>query len=291
MSWVAYGYSYGHPLPAGYGARATATDPWEVFVFVLEEAKAGRFNDLNRLTRFLSPPLGEVLAEACFGLLGDAGSDDEMAFIARALAEGPVELLPIAADAAGATGNLRFVPAMLRAWQRVDDRRKHLRLGSALARLLEPAGGRISQLAEAFTADATERQSLIDRGGRYADLAEPHGEKKHEFEDAVNARYGELMPQYDPSTSLWRGEAFNLARMLDEMHRFAHDPGAAMLGGLFIRIRRKIEATIGWNMSSCFKRGIFDPLGTAMVLDDILDNVDLGQYKEGHRYFFGHEVR
>ena len=41
MSWIAYGYSYAAPLPPGYGASSAGTDPWEVFVYVLEEAKAG----------------------------------------------------------------------------------------------------------------------------------------------------------------------------------------------------------------------------------------------------------
>jgi hypothetical protein len=291
MSWIAYGYSYGSPLPAGYGATSTSTDPWEIFVYVLEEAKAGRLNKLNMLTSFLSPPLGAMLAEACFGLIGDAGSDRECEFIAETLEEGPLDLLPIAADAAHATGNLRLVQPMLRAWQHVDDRSKHLRIGLAISRLLEPPGGRIAQLAEKFTPDATERQNLIRRGGRYADLAEQHREEAPDFEVAVVTRYNELLTQFGTETSLWRGEPFSLIRMLDQMHQFAHDPKMGMRAGLFIQMRRKIEATTGWNMSNCFSKGVFNSLGTAAVLSDILENVDIDQFEEGHRYFFGHEVR
>ena len=134
-----------------------------------------------------------MLAEACFGLIGDAGSDRECEFIAETLEEGPLDLLPIAADAAHATGNLRLVQPMLRAWQHVDDRSKHVRIGLAISRLLEPPGGRIAQLAEKFTPDATERQNLIRRGGRYADLAEQHREEAPDFEVAVVTRYNELL--------------------------------------------------------------------------------------------------
>jgi hypothetical protein len=292
MSWLAYGYFYGAPLPPGYGATSTATDPWEVFVYVRDEAKAGRFNSLHRLTSFLLPPLGETLAEACLGLMGDAGSTEEIAFIAKVLEEGPIELLPIAADAAGATGYLGFVPLMLGAWQRVSGRLPHLRIGSAISRLMEPPGGPISQLTEKFTPDANERESLLDRGGRYAELAKEHpGETTGEFADAVGARYRELHPQFAPGVSLWRGEPFSLKVLLDQMHQFVHDPAMATQGGLFIRVRRKIEATTGRNMSNCFRRGIFDPLGAAAVLEDLLENVDVTQYQEGERYFFGHKVK
>lgn len=289
MSWIAHGYSYADPLPHGYGQR-TASDPWEVFVYVMEEAKAGRFESLSRLRSLLLPPISENFAEAGFGLLGDAGSSQEMEFVGMALAEGPIELLPIAADAAAALGSLRLVPQMLEAWQRVDDRFKHLRIGSALSRLLEDPGGPISQLSEKFSPDIAARSRLIERGGRYAALADGRGDDNRELESAVRERYTEVLMRFGADAYLWRGQPFNLKTLLEQMHIFAHDASAIVLNGLFISVRRKIEATTGRSLSGCFRKGSFNPLGTAAVLDDLLEHVDVALYQEGRKYFFGHLI-
>lgn len=290
MSWIAYGYFYGGSISKGFGSNPSSSDPWELFVNVLESRKSGGHSSFNRLTPFLLPPLDEDLCEACFALMADAGSAKELEFIERALREEPLEVLPIAADAAGASGNLSLVPLMLDAWRRVGDRRQHLRIGLAIARMMEPPGGAIATLAEKFNPDPTERERLINRGGRYAELAQQHGEVTNDFEHAVGTRYGELSNRFTLDTYLWRGQPFNLREMIREMYQHVTGPQAGMLGGLFIPMRRKVEATTGWNMSACFNQGVFNPLGAAAVLDDIVENINLDDFEIGKKYFFGRKV-
>ncbi|MER9851175.1 hypothetical protein NKJ55_28425 [Mesorhizobium sp. M0106] len=290
MSWIAYGYFYGAQIPEGFGSNSSSSDPWQLFVNTLESCKSGHYKSLNKLTQFLLPPVDENLSEACFALMADAGSVNEREFIARALQEGPLDVLPIAADAAGASGNLALVPLMRDAWRRVADRRQHLRIGLAIARLMEPPGGAIAALAEKFTPDPAERERLIKRGGRYAELAQQHGEQTNDFEQAVNDRYNELSGRFARDIYLWRGQPFNLREMIEEMYQHVTGPQAGMLGGLFIPMRRKVEATTGWNMSPCFNQGIFNPLGAAAVLDDIVENVSIDHFEIGRKYFFGRRI-
>jgi hypothetical protein len=290
MSWIAYGYFYGGQIPEGFGSNSSSGDHWEIFINTLESCKSGHFNSLNTLTQFLLPPVDEDLSEASFALMADAGSAKEREFIARALQEGPLDVLPIAADAAGASGNLALVPLMRNAWQRVADRQQHLRIGLAIARLMEPPGGPIAALAEKFTPDSAERERLINRGGRYAELAKPHGEQTNDFEQAVNERYNELSGRFESDIYLWRGQPFNLRDMIGEMYQHVTGPQAGLLGGLFIPMRRKVEATTGWNMSPCFSQGIFNPLGAAAVLDDIVEHVNIDDFEIGRKYFFGRRV-
>ena len=55
-------------------------------------------------------------------------------------------------------------------------------------------------------------------------------------------------------------------------------------------MRHKLEATIGWNLSSCYKKSILNPLAATAELEEIEETVDLSKFVPGRRYFFGHPV-
>jgi hypothetical protein len=291
-SWTNFGYFYAQSPPLDLrGVKARdSNDRWVAFAFVLEAAKSGDFQSLSTLHRWLSPPFYEGLSEACLDLLGDAGTPADLALIKQLLDNGPCEILPAAASAANFVGQLWLVPSMLSAWKRVAERDAHAIIGTAIARIVEPVGGRIAELAAIYNPDPEIRARIVARGDRYSQLASKPVEPSTEFEDAVVERFNELRSKFDDRVSLWRGEIFDVRVLMQQMFLRVRGSAAGTMQGLFIPMRHKLEATIGWNLSSCYQRGILNPIAATAVLEEIEEAVDLSKFAPGQRYFFGHPI-
>lgn len=284
-SWARNGYFYYDNQPKLF--LDSRKNGWRIFYSVLERAKAGDLSQMEALHEWIYPTFYHVLSNACLGLLGDAGNESDLNRIRSILDHAPEEFLGGAARAAANTGYLSFVPPMLSAWKRSISGDAHSQIGLAIADIMVPFGSQIAELSSTHDVSPELLQKLVDR--KQLSPAEPWVPTQTEFEQLVLRRYDELKSLYPGNVSLWQGDPFDVQKLIREMMSRAQQ-GVQEMQGVFIAQRHKLEATIGWNLSSAFKDRVPNPLGAMALLEDILENVDLDRFVIGRRYFFGHLV-
>ena len=284
-SWARNGYFYYDDKPRLF--VDTPKNGWRVFYRALELAKTGDFSKIETLYDWISPTFYHVLSNACMGLIGDAGNRSDLIRIRSILDQAPEEFLGGAARAAANTGYLSFVPTMLNAWRRSISRDTHAQIGLAIADIMAPFGSQIAEFSSTYNSNPDLLQKLVDR--KQLPPAERQAPAQTEFELLVVRRYEELRGLYPGNVSLWQGDPYDVQKLIREMMSRAQH-GVQEMQGVFIAQRHKLEATIGWNLSSAFKDRVPHPLGAMALLEDILENVELDRFEIGKRYFFGHPL-
>jgi hypothetical protein len=294
MSWVHSGYFFADQVPPDLDRLADQRTSYR-FAQVLQRAQNGDFQALANLHPWLRHSLDEGWSRAAIDLFGDAGRRSELKLIGDLLDEGPEEMLIRASGAARMAGQLWLVPSMLRAWKRANDRDAHAMIGSDISRIMEPNGQRpIMDRRDTHPPNAELMRRFEQQLGRTvwheeseADKPEGLGEA---FDNLVSSRFGQLRSAYGDQICLWNGQPFDVLDLVREMKQLIRNLPVAPLRGLFIAMRRKLEATTGWNCSGCYRRGELDPLGATTVLEDIEDNLDPSAFEPGRRYYFGHPI-
>lgn len=284
-SWARNGYFYYDEKPKLFDD--TPNNGWRVFYAVLESAKAGDFSKMAALYDWISPPFHHALSNACMGLIGDAGNKSDLHRIHSILEHSSEEFLGGAASAAANAGYLSFVPTMLNAWRRSISGDTHSQIGLAIADIMVPFGSQIAELSSTHDPNPELLQKLVDR--KQLPPAEGWAPTETELERLVVSKYEELRGIYPGNVSLWQGEPFDVKKLVQDMMSRAQQ-GVQEMQGVFIAQRHKLEATIGWNLSSAFKDRVPHPLGAMALLEDILENVELDRFEIGKRYFFSHPL-
>lgn len=269
--WKGRGYHYAGPVAAqAMDVRAAAgDDPWLALAAALEAAKRGDSSGIAHLRRWVLDELADpTLVAACLDLIADAGTRDDLEFLAGLMLDGHDGLRIEACQVAQWCGALWLVPYMLearKAVRRLPDKRT---IEANLSNLLEP-----------MDADPI----LYD--GRYND---------DEYAELVNARTSELASQAGTDdVVVFGGEVLDMERMVWRMRKALVNRGGGgwINWGSFLSWRRKFEAFTGVDCVSFYSAtGEFQPLNAAAVLERYAEDHPQPGFASGQRYFFGQRV-
>lgn len=282
-SWSNQGYFYAHPRDRDVhdAGACRAENPWIVFGDVLELAKRGSFDALDRLREWLGRNTYEGLSEACVDLLGDAGRPSDLMFLKHLLEEGALHLSVSAAQSARMAGYLWLLPSMLKAWKRSVSPHSRSMIALEISEMIEVPGGPIAEISD----DPRTCDSLrCDPSPSASVSGEPSA-----FELAVLESQASLQARFGPRLSLWRGEPFDVSNLIHEMQKLVK-LGNPVGYARFPLFRRKLEATTGWACTGFYKQGMLDPQGVVEVLREMSRHVDLASFLPGSRHFFKHRL-
>jgi len=271
--WSKLGYRLAGKPPADVvSGEALKTDnPWSVFAAVLEHAKIGRFEHMDRLGSYISgdrnreiPPAG-----ACIRLIGDAGRDNDLKLLLPLLIGTNEELMKISAHAIGFSGKLEFVPQMLDGWLNLAQSARPDSIGYSISNLLESSPGEIADLADQYTLPI---------------------QPDCEFALAVRNKHRQLAGMYGENANVWRGALVSPENIAREMYVTLTDNNTPKLTQQLLHQRHKFESITGIELADCIEEGTLAPLKTVATLEPIIESKELAQFETGSRYFYGHRV-
>jgi len=179
--------------------------------------------------------------------------------------EGDDFLREEACGAARCAGCLWLVPSMLETWRRATHQLDRDTISCMLSQLLEEESGPIAPGGDLSPSDYLE---------------------------VVEKRIKEIRADLDTDgLPILAGKVFGVISLAQKMYRLTRsDEELSTLQVLFLWLRHKFETSTGVDCSSFFKKGEFQPLSAAAILEEFLEGDGPEKYKEGVRYFFGHRI-
>ena len=264
----ALGYKYSEPPPMDLLSPTSLhhSSPWVVLAAIMERAKKGDFDHMPRLGKMIDPKGDAFLVGICFQLLGDIGTEGAVRTLLPLMTHENDEFVVDACRAAQHCGYLWLVQFIFEAWGRVKRNDDKQTLKRILSEMLEEDRGPISS-PEHFAE------------GRYRKLVED--------------RLQELRSNLGTDTApIWAGRLFSVVNLAQEMHKIlttGRYEGFSLYAN-FLDQRERFEASTGIDCSSFYSSGGVQVSAAKVVLAEFLNSDESKRYKDGVRYFFGHEI-
>ncbi|QRK07334.1 hypothetical protein JQX13_46090 [Archangium violaceum] len=115
---------------------------------------------------------------------------------------------------------------------------------------------------------------------------EPPDDGLEEYLGLVLHRHEALCSQYEGGNILlFQGKKSGVKSYANIL---AHDMDEAW--HLALELRRRFEASTGIDCHDMYVDKVFQPLAAARIAEAFLNSPEAARYKEGVRYFFGHEI-
>jgi hypothetical protein len=261
----------------GYSAAPTpATDPdlskdvdarlWLRFQGILEQAKAGSFKDMPTVLDLYEEAKSAMFRFVCSRLLGDAGTGACFSRTVKQLqaVKGSDPNLSIHhCSEFRAAGFLWAVPIMLEEYQVLRKSQETAIIPLYLSSMLETKWGRIS------------------RGVRPKGLPG--------YSRLVTDRYEKVKARFQTDRVIVYAKrqagVIPYARMILKL---LGNSAFEQTSQTFLR--RRFEASTGIDCSAFYKKGEFQALEAASIVEGFLESPDAAKYEDGVRYFFGHRI-
>jgi len=267
LKFEALGYSAA-PTPADDPELKKDVDArlWLRLQRILEQAKAGSFKDMPTVLDLYEEATGAMFRFVCSRMLGDAGTGPCFSRMIQQLkdAGGDDPNLSIHhCSAFRAAGFLSSVPIILGEYTKLRKSQEVAILPLYLSSMLETKWGRISEGV---------RPKLLPA-----------------YKRIVTARYDKLKERFQSDRVLVYGTkragVVPYARMLlKQLGKSAFEEAGQNF------LRRRFEASTGINCTAFYKKGVFQPLEAASIIEEFLESPDAAKYENGVRYFFGHRL-
>lgn len=254
----------------------TSTRAWERIAGVLLGCSRGNFSRLPELGPLMRDNPLYLLWHAIANISGYAGTLQTVQQTFDHIEnKSDDSFLSILAIALGATSNISAVDYLIEAHKRVRDLELLNEIEQEISFLLEEEDGPLmaGSVEEVLTDDG-----WVERANR-----ERYFEQVKQARDAVLERVG------SKDIPIYGGEAIDIAKIAKRMYRNLEqdedrEQRLAREAALF-------EATTGINCSKMFSRnGNFRSLHAAGILEAFFDGDEIGDFKPGQRYFFGHPI-
>lgn len=235
--------------------------PWYGWAYACARARQGDFSSLRNLVEPFKSDLDGVFERNVQVLLGDAGSNAELALLvplARAY-EHDYELSLKATRAIATRGRLKDVPLILELYGYLHGLDDTPSIPYALSMLLDKQ-------------DELPLPDEFNSIDQYCAMVERH--------------YLELADRLGTTdVYVWMGEPVSVIRMAKTILAHATQPHFSL------DLRHRFEASTGIDCRRFYKQNhFFQPLTATTIVEDFLHSPSAGRYIEGVRYFFGHRV-
>jgi hypothetical protein len=267
LDWESLGYS-APPTPPDDPELLEDEEPhlWLRLERVLGQAKAGTFDELPTLLDLYEEAYGAVLRYVCTRVLGDAGTAPCFRRMIEELetekGNDPNKTIHYC-SAFRAWGSLSTVPIILEQYHELRKSQEAAILPMNLSSMLEAEWGPISD------------------GAKLKDLPA--------YSRLVMDRYEELKRQFETDQVIvYGGEVAGVIPYAKWILKRLGDTPFEHVSQSFLR--RRFEASTGINCSAFYKKGRFQPLKAAAIVEDFLESPQAATYQDGVRYFFGHRI-
>lgn len=264
--WKEKGYSYAVPPEIDLGDERSLRheDPWVALAAAVESAKSSKIPNIDYLKEFAnSADTAPTLVSAITDFIADAGSRNDLEYLAELLIDGPEHLKLVACQSAGWAGEIWLVPFILEALDTMSRQVDRDAIETVLSHLLDPM----------------DEEELLFFGGRYS---------PEEYRERVRNRIEEIKDLAgSEEVSVLGGEPIDMPRIIWRMRKHLSDRGDGWRDWSdFLILRHKFEAFTGADCSGFYDAHKFQPLSASAAIEDFVQAHPVLDMKAGLRYFF-----